>query len=81
MIIVHYTELPESTLIEDYGIVDIRCYGGSPVEIYSERYDLTDEVKVWVNENIPGSYFDFEENFNMHFKSERDYMLFKLRWF
>lgn len=80
MIVVHHSELPESILVEDYGIIDVKCYGGSTVEINGERYDLTDEVKEWVEENIPGSFFDFEENFNMHFKSERDYMMFKLRW-
>jgi len=77
--IIPVDELPEDLVIEDYGIVDIRCYGGSPVEINGPIYELIPEVTEWLKENCPNSFFH-EEEFELRLHSDHDAMMFKLRW-
>lgn len=64
---------------EENGIIDIVCYGGSPVEISGDYLELTDEVVVWLNENV--EYFDFDgTEKKLIFRNDNDAMLFKLAW-
>lgn len=70
----------DAILDEDWGIIDIRCYGGSPVEINGTRWNLKEEVESWLNSDIIGQYDYDVESSVLQFKSPEDAMLFKLTW-
>lgn len=73
-------EKRDSLVDEDWGIVDIRCYGGSPVEINGTRWNLKQEVENWLESDIIGQYEYEIESSVLKFKSPEDAMLFKLTW-
>lgn len=65
---------------EDYGIVDIVCYGGSPREINGTRYNLVAELEQWLESDAVSQYeYDIREGI-LEFKHEEDAMMFKLTW-
>ncbi len=81
---IHFTLSDEenySNLVEeDWGIVDVRCYGGSPVEINGTRWNLMPELEDWLESDAIGAY-DYEiESSVLSFREENDAMLFKLTW-
>lgn len=81
---IHFTLSDEdnySKLVEmDWGIVDVRCYGGSPVEINGTRWNLMPELEDWLESDTIGAY-DYEiESSVLSFREENDAMLFKLTW-
>lgn len=65
---------------EDYGIIDIVCYGGSPREINGNRYNLTRELEEWLNSEIISQYEYDIPSAVLEFQHEEDAMLFKLTW-
>lgn len=66
-------------IYEEYGIVDIKCYGGSPIEINGYCFDLSMEVEQWLSENIKDYQYD-ETSGNLLFQVDDEAMMFKLVW-
>lgn len=64
---------------EDWGIVDIRCYGGSPQEINGNLFRMSSEVTEWLDQNT--SYFEYDETSGIiKIRNPDEAMLFKLAW-
>ncbi|MNV16210.1 hypothetical protein D3C71_1069650 [compost metagenome] len=75
-----YEENRDNVVDEDFGIVDVRCYGGSPVEINGTIWNLKEEVENWLNSDIIGQYEYDASTSVVQFKAPEDAMLFKLAW-
>ena len=69
----------ESLCEEYFGIVDIKCYGGSPVEINGTQWPLLSEVEDWLSTQVDDFEYDLETTV-ISFKNPTDAMMFKLAW-
>jgi len=79
-----YETFYHNHMFEDNVIVDIKCYGGSPVEISGDLMFLNPEVEEWLETNAKSKYAYNNENIedgpSIVFDDSKTAMLFKLRW-
>lgn len=74
-----YEEFFNKHVTEENRIVDIRCYGGSPVEINADCLDLSEEVMEWLEENTKNFFYNSEDGL-LDIPDQNEAMMFKLTW-
>lgn len=71
-------EIPLVITVKCDNIVDLPGEKYDPKADYSPKFEVEDDVREWLKENVTGKFF--ADISNLYFEKSEDAVAFKLRW-